>query len=386
MNDSPVTALLRDLIAIPSVNPAFAQTHPEWGGEGGMVDYLEKRSQRLRLEIRRQNVAPGRDNLWVGVLPTASTSGKKPAHRVVMAPHLDTVGGQALHEGLFDPRKVDGRIHGRGACDTKGCVAAMFHALERLAATPSRPQNTEVWFLGLVDEEKGQAGSRKVGASDWRADLVIVGEPTELKVVTAHKGLTYAVGKIRGRAAHGSKPQLGDNAILSAARLVEQIETTYSTNLKKQSHPKLGSGTVNVGKIHGGAQANIVPDYCEIHVDRRTLPGESKASVLAELMEIARLAGAQDKVEWDLGHLERPAMESSQDLSWTQTLMSHAGVTQTQGADYFCDAALISQGGSPSIVFGPGSIDQAHTADEWIEIESLERGSEILFNFLRSLP
>ena len=129
-----------------------------------------------------------------------------------------------------------------------------------------------------------------------------------------------------------------------------------------------------------------MPDYCEIHVDRRTLPGESKASVLAELMEIDRLAGVRDKVEWDLGHLERPAMESAEDLSWTQALMSHAGVTQTQGVDYFCDAALISQGGSPSVVFGPGSIDQAHTADEWIEIQSLERGSEILFNFLKALP
>jgi acetylornithine deacetylase len=107
---------------------------------------------------------------------------------------------------------------------------------------------------------------------------------------------------------------------------------------------------------------------------------------LDELKDIARLAGVEDKVEWDLGHLERPAMESSQDLSWTQSLMSHAGVNQTQGVDYFCDAALISQGGSPSVVFGPGSIDQAHTADEWIEIESLERGSEILFNFLRALP
>jgi len=163
MNDSPVTALLRDLIAIPSVNPAFAQTHPEWGGEGGMVDYLEKRSQNPGLEIHRQNVAPGRDNLWVGLIPAASSASKSPTNRAVMAPHLDTVGGQSLHEGLFDPRKVDGRIHGRGACDTKGCVAAMFHALERLAATPSRPQIQRYGFLDWWMKKKVRPVHAKLG-------------------------------------------------------------------------------------------------------------------------------------------------------------------------------------------------------------------------------
>lgn len=383
MSHAPVTALLRELIAIPSINPAFAAGFPDWAGESSMVDFLEGRARSLGLETIRQNVAPGRDNLWVGLVPDSS---KSQSHRkIVLAPHLDTVGGQQIHEGLFQPRLENGRLHGRGACDTKGCVAAMFHALECLATTQDRPQSTEVWFLGLVDEEKGQAGSRLVGASDWKADLVIVGEPTELNVVTAHKGLNYAIGRFRGRAAHGSRPHLGQNAILDAARVVQQMETVYAERLKAIQHPLLGSGTVNVGIIRGGAQANIVPDYCEIHIDRRTLPGETKASVLAELREMESNAGIQSSVEWDLGELERPAMESDSDLPLTRQLMDAAGVDQAVGVDFFCDAALIAQGGSPCIVFGPGSIDQAHTADEWIETKSLEDGAAILLNYLRQM-
>lgn len=384
MSHAPVTALLRELIAIPSINPAFSSGFPDWSGESRMVDFLESRARSLGLETIRQNVAPGRDNLWVGLVPDPSAS--KPRRKIVLAPHLDTVGGQQIHEGLFQPRFENGRLHGRGSCDTKGCVAAMFHALECLATTQERPRSTEVWFLGLVDEEKGQAGSRLVGASpDWKADLVIVGEPTELKVVTAHKGLTYAIGRFRGRAAHGSRPHLGQNAILDASKVVQQIETVYSERLKTVQRPLLGSGTVNVGIIRGGAQANIVPDYCEIHIDRRTLPGETKASVLAELKEVERNAGIRSSVEWDLGELDRPAMESDPDLPLTRQLMEAAGVDQSVGVDFFCDAALIAQGGSPCVVFGPGSIDQAHTADEWIETQSLEAGAEILLKYLRQM-
>ncbi len=383
MNTAPVTALLRELISIPSINPAFAEGFPDWSGESGMVEFLSSRARSLGLEVIHQEVAPGRHNLWVGLVPADSTKVKS---RIVMAPHLDTVGGQRIHEGLFRPREEHGRLHGRGACDTKGCVAAMFHAIEQLATTRDRPESTEVWFLGLVDEEKGQAGSRLVGASDWRADLVIVGEPTELQVVTAHKGLTYAIGRFHGRSAHGSKPHLGQNAILDAAQVVKEMETGYAIRLKEKRHPQLGSGTVNVGIIRGGAQANIVPDYCEIHVDRRTIPGETKESVLNELEQLVSNTGIQGNVEWDLGNLDRPAMESDPQLTWTQQLMAAAGVSETRGVDFFCDAALIAKGGSPCVVFGPGSIDQAHTADEWIDTRSLTSGADILLHFLRQLP
>src|SRR5206468_11275903 len=151
--------------------------------------------------------------------------------------------------GIFDPREKDGRLHGRGACDTKGSVAAMLSALIELASSPQRPGHTEIVFAGLVDEENGQFGSRALVSKGFKADLAIVGEPTQLQVVTAHKGDLWLQLETRGKAAHGSRPDLGHNAVHEMARIVDLVETTYAATLRKRTHSLLGNPTVSVGTI-----------------------------------------------------------------------------------------------------------------------------------------
>jgi len=253
------------------------------------------------------------------------------------------------------------------------------------ARSTQRPDETEIVFIGLVDEETKQAGSRAVAASGFKADLAIIGEPTQLKVIHAHKGNVWLWLETKGKAAHGARPELGDNAIHKMAKVVDLLETKYRKQLKKRKHPLLGHGTINVGTIRGGFQANIVPAHCTITIDRRTLPGENEASVRRELTAFFKEHGVQVKLDKGKG-VPCLALETDPKLPLVQSLMELNKQTQPLGVDYFCDAAVFAQGGTPSVVFGPGDIAQAHTGDEWISLSSLERGTALLTRFLKSLP
>ena len=374
---SQTEKLLRELIALPSVNPAFLPEGDPHAGEQRMLDFLAATAAQAGLDIELQPVLPGRPNLLARLCPREKTR-----HRIVLAPHLDTVNAP---ENLFTPRKRDGRLFGRGACDTKGCVAAMVTALCELTRQPSRPAQTEILFAGLVDEENGQAGSRALAGSRLKADLAIVGEPTRLQAVTAHKGDLWMVIKTRGLSAHGARPELGRNAVHAMARVVDLLETEYARQLQRRHHPLLGRPTINVGSIRGGTQANIVPDSCEILVDRRTLPGETEAGVEREIHSFLRKHGLE--VSFDRGRLAPcEPLETNPKLPLVQQFLNSIGQRKPAGVNYFCDASVLSRGGIPSIVFGPGDIAQGHTADEWIELNSLERGKDMLLNFLKSLP
>jgi len=237
----------------------------------------------------------------------------------------------------------------------------------------------------LIDEEHAQAGSRALAASGFKADLAIVGEPTKLQVVTAHKGSLWLELATRGRAAHGATPHLGQNAVHEMARIVDVLETDYAAQLKKKKHKLLGAGTVNVGTISGGTQPNIVPDGCVISIDRRTLPGETEAGVRREIAALLQSKKLSAKVSSTKLAPALP-LETDFKLSLVQTFLRAAGQKKPLGVDYFCDAAVLSAGGIPSVVFGPGDIAQAHTAEEWISLAELERGKNLLLRFLNSLP
>ena len=375
--------LLAELIALPSVNPAFApagaSARPARNlyGEKNVADFLAATAASAGLEVAFQKVLPGRANVIARLLPRHEIK-----QTVLLAPHLDTVGAA---DSQFVPRRKSGRLHGRGACDTKGSVAAMLTALCELAQSQSRPQATEIIFAGLVDEEHGQAGSRALVAGGCDADLAIVGEPTNLQIVTAHKGSLWLQLETRGKAAHGATPQLGKNAVLEMARIVEFLETKYATRLRRRKHRLLGPATVNVGKISGGAQPNIVPDRCAIEIDRRTLPGETSESVRREIAALL----AERKLSATISSAKlAPALplETDPKLPLVRQFFRRLGQARPVGVDYFCDAAVLSAGGIPSVVFGPGDIAQAHTADEWISLAALARGKDWLLNFLKSLP
>jgi len=379
--------LLAELVALPSVNPAFvpsdgtsarpARQPHSFTGEQRVADFLAAVAARAGLEVEFQKVLPGRSNLLVHLRPRGRTR-----RTILLAPHLDTV---SAGESQFVPRRKNGRLHGRGACDTKGCVAAMLAALCELARFRQRPQETAVVFAGLVDEEHAQAGSRALAASRFQADLAIVGEPTRLQVVTAHKGSLWLELETRGKAAHGAAPQLGKNAVHEMARIVEVLETDYAARLRRRRHPLLGAATVNVGTICGGTQPNIVPDRCSITVDRRTLPGETDTGVQREITAFLKANQLRATISSAKLAPARP-LETNPGLPLVRQFLRSTGQQRPVGVDFFCDAAVLSAGGIPSVVFGPGDIAQAHTADEWISLASLERGKHLLLSFLKSLP
>ncbi|HEY5345328.1 MAG TPA: M20/M25/M40 family metallo-hydrolase [Verrucomicrobiae bacterium] len=368
--------LLAELIALPSVNPAFLPPRHPHAGEKNVADFLAATAARAGLEVEFQNVLPRRANVIARLLPRG-----KIKRTILLAPHLDTVGADGTQ---FIPQRKNGRLHGRGACDTKGSVAAMLAALCELAHAKSRPLETEIVFVGLIDEEHAQAGSRALVKNKFKANLAIVGEPTKLQVVTAHKGSLWLELATRGRAAHGATPHLGKNAIHEMARIVDILETDYAAQLKRRKHKLLGAGTVNVGKISGGTQPNIVPDSCVISIDRRTLPGETENSVRREIALLLKAKKLSAKISSEK-LAPALALETDSKLPLVQSFLRAANQTKSLGVDYFCDAAVLSAGGIPSVVFGPGDIAQAHTADEWISLAEVEYAKNLLLRFLNSL-
>ncbi|MEY4385517.1 MAG: Acetylornithine deacetylase [Verrucomicrobiota bacterium] len=370
--------LLRALVALPSVNPAFVPAGDKRAGEQNTAEFLATVGARAGLDVELQTVLPGRPNLVARLAPRGT-----PKQRILLAPHLDTVPGVQTQ---FEPVTKQGRLYGRGACDTKGSVAAMYSAMCELAHGDRRPKETEIIFAGLCDEESAQAGSRALVASGFKADLAIVGEPTKLSVVTAHKGSLWIRFTTRGKSAHGATPQFGKNAVHAMAPVIEAIEGDYREQLAKRAkHPLLGQPTSSLGSICGGSQPNIVPDACSIEVDRRTVPGETEASVMREIKELLQVRKLKAEVEL-LKCAPCLPMEADTKLPLVQQFMRSAGQTKPLGVHYFCDAAVLAAGGTPSVVFGPGDIAQAHTVDEWIELDQLERARRMLVEFLHSLP
>jgi succinyl-diaminopimelate desuccinylase len=369
--------LLSELIALPSINPAFSAKDASQTGEARVAEFLEARAARFGLETEYKRALPQRSNLLIHLSPT-----RRVRQRILLAPHLDTVNAQPQQ---LVPRRSNGRLYGRGACDTKGSVAAMISALCEVARSGPRPAETEIVFAGLVDEENSQSGSRALAASGFKADLAIVGEPTGLAVVTAHKGSLWLRFETKGKSAHGARPELGRNAIHEMSKIVDQLETKYAAGLRKRRHALLGRPSVSVGVIRGGTQPNIVPDHCEILVDRRTLPGETEASVRREILALLKQHGLKAVFADNKLAPCRP-LETSPKLPLVAQFLTQAGQAKPAGVDYFSDAAVLAEGGIPSVVFGPGDIAQAHTPDEWVRLADLERAKEMLTRFLRSVP
>lgn len=374
------TDLLRDLIAIPSVNPAFLPASDARAGEKELARFLGELAKRSGLEAEEQEVFPGRANLLVRWGPAG-----KVRRRILLAPHMDTVGVPDAGPDLLRPRIEGDRMIGRGACDTKGSIAAMLTAMLGLAESrAARTGGTEVLLTAFIDEEHQQNGSRSYIQQGGRGDLAIVGEPTTLAVATAHKGAVWLQLETRGRAAHGARPHLGRNAVHAMARVVDLLETRYARSLRQRRHPLLGSPTINVGSIQGGSQPNIVPPECRASIDRRTLPGETSKLVVKELktcLKKARLAA--DFLP--LQAVECLPMETDPKIGLVRQFLVQAGRKKPVGVHYFSDASILCQGGIPSVLFGPGNIDQAHTADEWVSVKQVEAASRMLHRFLVSI-
>jgi acetylornithine deacetylase/succinyl-diaminopimelate desuccinylase-like protein len=274
----------------------------------------------------------------------------------------------------------EGKLYGRGASDTKGSIAAMVAALTNAVRRKQfREGDLDVYFCALMGEERSNDGARALMERGFKADFAVAGEPTACRIVYTHKGSLWLKIIASGKSAHGATPEKGDNAIGTMAEAVRFLLGDYTKSLRTTPVAALGSPTVNVGVIRGGTQTNIVPDRCEIEVDRRTVPGETHEQVLAQLRESLRHL----PVEIETARECRPLYTEPQN-AFVKSLVTATGLGEKAlvGAPWFCDAAIFGEHGVPGVAFGPGNVAQAHTNDEWIALDEVYRTARILENWL----
>jgi acetylornithine deacetylase len=376
-----VVPLLGRLVAADSVNPAYGGP-----GEAAVAAIVAEHLARHGLAPSLQGVMPGRSNV-VGVL-----AGQDRSRSVLLEAHMDTVSTAGMVISPFEPEIREGRLHGRGACDVKAGLAAMLVAVTDLADEGFVPA-VDVVLAAVIDEEHAFRGATALcgwlAGSGRSVEAGIVAEPTDLRIVRCTKGVLRFEMRCLGRAAHSSKPWLGASAILAAARCVLALERLHGA-LQHASHPLLGPATGSVGTIRGGTQINIVPDACVLAVDRRLLPGERPAEVLAAYESLAGEIMAQSpgvRVVVDPPLLVDEPLETPDDTAVVTVARDAAAAlalaVDPVGVPYGSDASKFAREGIPAIVFGPGSIDSAHAADESVPIRDVEVATAFYRQWIR---
>lgn len=369
----PLLDTLGDLIRIKSINPAYKGGVPE----SGVAEYMRRFFAEHGIPSFEQPVFPGRSNI-VGGLP-----GRNKNRRIVFEAHMDTAGVEGMRIGPFTPEVSGGKVYGRGACDTKGGLAAMMCALASLAKERLTPP-CEIWVVGAVDEEFSFRGALKL-CEGLQAAAAVIAEPTSLRLVTATKGCLRFRIIVHGKAAHSSKPELGVNAVSQMIPIIVALERD-AASFAAEPHPLLGRKTFNIGTIHGGTQVNIVPESCAIEIDRRLLPGEEPGEVLRKYTELVRgIPGIDVEIQPLLEDLPLETPVESDVVRVASQVLAAVGLDgEPQGVPYGSDASKLSRAGVPSVVIGPGSIDQAHAAVEFVELSEVEQSFEFFRQFMLS--
>jgi acetylornithine deacetylase len=385
---------LCELVSIPSVNPMGREVAGEAYFEHAVTDRLEQIFKDLQLPFERQQVAPRRDNI-VARLEGDRIAGKT-TPVVAFEAHQDTVPVEGMTISPWEPKVEEGRVYGRGACDIKGGMACMLVALSRLADERPRGMPT-VLVACSVNEEYGFSGAQAMGRR-WASgqsplvpclpDAVVVAEPTELDVVVAHKGVVRWQIHTVGRAAHSSTPEQGSNAIYAMAKVLAALEE-YATQIAPQRtpHPLVGRPTLSVGLISGGISVNTVPDRCTIEIDRRVVPGEDYLQTRREVIEFVAGRCTSVELSHDEAYIGANALSDVRNGMLARALQDlvkasagHDG-GRIVGVPFGTDAVVFDEMGVPAVVFGPGSLKQAHTCDEWIAIDQLQKATEIYYRF-----
>ena len=388
-NLNSVVELLSQLVQIPSVNPMGRDLSGPEFYEGRVTKYLLEFFAALGVPHEEIEVVPGRSS---NVIARLDSSGGA-TQTILMDAHTDTVPVDGMTIPPFGGEIRDGRVWGRGSCDVKGGLAAMLWAFKRLSE--ERPAGMpNVVMSCTCDEEATTLGINDLVRcwADGRSKLIttpptgaIIAEPTELDVVVAHRGAVRFKIRTAGRACHSSDPTQGLNAIYRMAHVVTALEE-YAPKLSasRDPHPLVGPPTLSVGMIYGGASVNVVPDDCAIEIDRRLIPGDIAEEAVSDIQNflIERL---DFDFEFEPPWLSSPTLDDSDNGWLADALLAHiepvAGTHKTLGVPYGTHASRTCASGIPSVVFGPGSIEQAHTKDEWLEIDQLEKASEVYFRF-----
>lgn len=369
-----VVSLLQHLVRIPSVNPENAPG-TELTGEAEIANFLAGWLEGLGATVIQEEIRPGRPNLIARFAPMDGRP------RILLGPHLDTVGVGGMTIEPFGGVIRDGRIWGRGASDTKGPMAAMLWAL-RQTSELQKTSPVAIDFVAFMGEESNQWGSKDFAKNHGHEyTFALVGEPTSMEVVHVTKGSLWTTLKATGKAAHSSQPHRGENAILKLIRAIDTLDHHLGSKLASFDHPVLGHSTLNVGVIQGGSRPNIVPDSASAVIDIRITPSLAAAGGALQLLQ-ETISSFDLPIEIVNPH-ENPPMETAADHPVIKALLENG--SSLAGAPWFSDAAHLSDGGIPSICIGPGSIDQAHTIDEFIDISALEAGSAFFEKFIRRI-
>lgn len=368
--------LLQDLVRLPSINPMGRSIQPDLHLEHRVTDYLQQYFRDLGAPAVRTTIAPGRDNVVATLDTGASTT-------ILLEVHQDTVPVDGMTIDPFAGEIRDGRLYGRGACDVKGGMTSMLSAFAR--AFRERPVGcANVILACTVDEEHTFLGVQQL-AKHVRADMAIVAEPTRLQIVDLHKGVVRWKSRTAGRACHSSRPDQGVNAVYRMGQALVAIEKYAGELMQSTTHPRLGPPTLSVGRIEGGVSVNTVPDECTIEIDRRLLPGESP---LAAWQHFSDYMSTHSPVPFECGPVWLACPALSNDRSAPVCARLGHAIDRTVGSHeviavpFGTDASSLTDVGIPAVVFGPGDIAQAHTKDEWIELNQVELAAEILFRFL----
>jgi len=374
-----VVSLARKLVSIPSVNPVLSDD-PSISGEHRLADFVGNYLDQRGFNVTRHEAIRGRPNI-VGVFGPAT-----PRRRLMIEAHLDTQGIHGMTVPPFEGVIKDGRLYGRGACDMKGPMAAAMINLTKECLKQLSDAGVQLTFAAAIGEETGNLGAIEMTDLDIGADELLVLEPTDLHVVHAHKGAFWFEVEVKGLAAHGSNPDKGVSAIRGMSKVIELLH--QQTSDVPIVNALLGRASVNVGIIRGGSSINIVPERCVIEVDRRTVPGEDSNHILARLREgIAALVKEGHIRQGEVRRIkEGVPFETTANSQLVKRLCGacsdHQVEPVTEGAAWYSDAGPFSRTCREVAVFGPGSIRQAHTADEFIEISELQTGADIINSFL----
>ena len=359
----PVISLLSDLVAIDSVNPSLVSGA---AGEVQIADAIAAHMRTIGLDVQREEAAPGRPNV-IGVL-----EGSERGRAIMFCGHTDTVGVTGM-DAPFDPVVRDGRLFGRGAQDMKAGVAAMIDAAR--VARERGFRKGRIVIAAVADEEYASIGADAL-VRKWKADAAIVTEPTDLKIGIGHKGFAWATIETRGRAAHGSRPQDGRDAIMRMGRVLTRLEQLDRELQSRPAHPLLGTGSLHASIISGGHELSSYPDRCRLQLERRTIPGEGVGTFAGEMEAVlAALFEEDPELEASMKLMfSRPPYEVPATHELPRALQSAAqssgAETSAVGMSFWTDAAILGGAGIPSVLFGPGGAG-LHSLEEYVTLSDV---------------
>jgi len=368
-------ALARALIKIDSRNPTLV---PDAPGEGEVARALASILEDWGFSVEIADAVPGRPNVVARI-------GPRDAPALMLNGHLDVVGVEGMVHEPFAAEMRSGRIYGRGSADMKGGLAAMCAA----ATIVSKNSRAQVVVAAVVDEEYESLGLRALLASGVRAQAAIVTEPTRLAICPAHRGFAWIDVTFTGRAAHGSRYDLGVDAIMHAGLLLAELNDLEQKREGGRRHPLLGRTSLHASTIRGGVGMSTYPERCELAIERRTLPGEDAASAVRELTEACERVRARHpsfSAQVKLNTAQAPsdvAVDAPVVERLRRALESEGMPIRIEGLSAWTDAALLNEAGIPAVCFGPGDISLAHAAEEFVPVADIEQATRVLTRVVR---